>query len=114
MSFIKQQEALKYVKCFRQCEKINLKDEMYPAVDDRGIYLLQRMLEFNPEKRISAEEAIQDSYFDEIRLEDQEQFDPCEIDLTFIDKEGDLSQDELKDLIMTKINQMSQNSQEDI
>ena len=68
------------------------------------------MLEFNPEKRISAEEAIQDSYFDEIRLEDQEQFDPCEIDLTFIDKEGDLSQDELKDLIMTKINQMSQNS----
>jgi serine/threonine protein kinase len=45
---------------------------MYPAVDDRGIKLLERMLEFNPDKRISAEEAIQDSYFDEIRLEDQE------------------------------------------
>ncbi len=43
---------------------------MYPAVDDRGIELLQKMLEFNPERRISAEEALKDSYFDEIRLEE--------------------------------------------
>ena len=70
MSFINQPEAKKYVKCFRQCDRINLKEEMYPAVDDRGIELLQKMLEFNPERRISAEEALKDSYFDEIRLEE--------------------------------------------
>ena len=66
---------------------------MYPAVEDRGIELLNKMLEFNPDKRISAEEALSDPYFDEIRLEEQEEFDPCEIDLTFIDKfhEGELS-----------------------
>ena len=86
MSFINLPEAKKYVKCFKECERMNLKEEMYPAVDDRGIELLNRMLEFNPEKRISAEEALKDSYFDEIRLEEQEEFETCEIDLTFIDK----------------------------
>jgi len=27
---------------------------MYPAVDERGLRLLERMLDFNPDKRISA------------------------------------------------------------
>ena len=89
---------------------------MYPAVDDRGIDLLYKMLEFNPDKRISAEEALQDSYFDDIRLEEQEQFEACEIDLTFIDKfqEGELSIEELKEIIMTKINESSANNEQDI
>ena len=59
---------------------------MYPAVDPGGIELLTKMLEFNPNKRISAEEALQDEYFDDVRLEEQEEFSPIEIDLTFIDK----------------------------
>ena len=45
---------------------------MYPGTDNRGNQLLIKMLEFDPRKRISAEEAIKDSYFDEIRLPDQE------------------------------------------
>lgn len=43
---------------------------MYPAVDKRGIELLNSMLEFNPNKRISAEDALKDEYFDEIRMEE--------------------------------------------
>jgi serine/threonine protein kinase len=42
---------------------------MYPASDKRGIRLLEKMLKFNPTKRVSAEEALKDEYFDEIRLE---------------------------------------------
>ena len=42
--------------------------EKYPGTDPRGIELLYRMLEFNPNKRISAAEALLNSYFDEIRL----------------------------------------------
>ena len=43
------------------------------------------MLEFNPEKRISAEDAIKNPYFDDIRIEEQEVFDKeveaeCNID----------------------------------
>jgi serine/threonine protein kinase len=43
------------------------------------------MLKFNPHERISAEEALKDPYFDDIRLEDQEEFETCDIDLSFIE-----------------------------
>lgn len=44
------------------------------------------MLEFNPNKRITAKEAIKDPYFDEVRIPEQEEFEICNIDLDF-DKE---------------------------
>jgi mitogen-activated protein kinase 1/3 len=65
--FIKDEKAMKYLKSFPQKEKYDLFDK-YPGTDERGIKLLYRMLEFNPSKRISAEEALKDSYFDEIRI----------------------------------------------
>jgi serine/threonine protein kinase len=58
---------LKYLNSFPQKEKIDLYDK-YPGTDENGIKLLYKMLEFNPYKRISAEEALKDSYFDEIRI----------------------------------------------
>lgn len=66
---------------------------MFPAVEERGIRLLECMIEFSPNTRISAEDAIKDEYFDDIRLEEQEEFEPFEIDLSFIDKyqEGQLT-----------------------
>ena len=59
---------------------------MYPACEKRAIELLYQMIEFDPEKRISCEQALKDEYFDDIREESQEKFDPIEIDLNFIDK----------------------------
>ena len=41
---------------------------MYPATDDKGLNLLEKMLQFNPRKRIGAKEALQDEYFDDIRI----------------------------------------------
>jgi len=52
------------------------------------------MLEFNPSKRISAEQAVLNPYFDEVRLPEQETFDVLPIDLTFDDEE--LSVDDVK------------------
>ena len=52
------------------------------------------MLEFNPSKRIPAEIALKDSYFDDVRLPEQENFQPNEIDLKFDDDE--LSQEEVR------------------
>ena len=70
LSFIKDDTAIKYLKCFKPCPRQNLGELMYPAVDKKGIDLLSMMLEFNPNKRISAEEALKNDYFDEVRLED--------------------------------------------
>jgi len=45
-----------------------------------------KMIAFDPNQRISAEDALKDPYFDDIRLEDQEENSLIEIDLSFIDK----------------------------
>ena len=56
-------------------------EEKYPGTKSEGLCILSRMLEFNPEKRISAEEALKDSYFDEVRIKAQEEFEVCDINL---------------------------------
>jgi mitogen-activated protein kinase 1/3 len=42
--------------------------EKYPGTDDAGLKLLEQMLIFNPKLRITAEDALKDPYFDEIRI----------------------------------------------
>ena len=63
------------------------------------------MLIFNPEQRISSYEALKDSYFDEVRIEEQEEEIGNLIDLSFIDKyqEGELKMGELKIMIESTI-----------
>jgi hypothetical protein len=65
------------------------------------------MLEFSPIKRISAEDALKDPYFDEIRLPEQEEFNEseaaeCDIDLQFEDDQ-EVSMDVLRQLILEEI-----------
>jgi serine/threonine protein kinase len=59
--------VIKYIKSFPFRDKLDLKDK-YPGTDERGIELLSKMLEFNPNKRISAEEILSDRYFDDVRI----------------------------------------------
>ena len=115
MDFIKDDKAKKYIKCFKPCEKMDL-HLMYPAVDKSATDLMHKMLTFNPNNRISAEEALRDSYFDDIRLEEQEEFDPLTIDLSFIDKyhEGMLDPEDLKQMILDHIYDLSKNYDTDI
>lgn len=40
---------------------------IYPAIDDLAVDLIHSLLKFNPEERISASEAIQHPFFDEIK-----------------------------------------------
>jgi hypothetical protein len=65
------------------------------------------MLEFNPEKRISAEEAIADSYFDDVRIKELEEFEICDINLQF--DHLDLSPEEIKEWIVKEINSCATN-----
>jgi serine/threonine protein kinase len=75
-----------------------------------------KMIAFDPNQRISAEDALKDPYFDDIRLEDQEENAQIEIDLSFIDKyhEGQLSPDEMKALILKYISDLSKDVKGDI
>ena len=78
-------KALEYVKSFKAQSPIDLEDK-YPATDPRGLEILRKMLEFSPIKRLTAEQALRDPYFDDIRIPEQELFDEkdaaqCDIDL---------------------------------
>ena len=57
LSFIQNEAAKKYLSFFKPTPKIDF-SEKYPAVEDKGLQLLEKMLMFDPQKRISAEEAI--------------------------------------------------------
>ena len=65
--FLQNEDSVKKVRNLPKKEGLNL-NEFYPGTDARGIELLKKMLTFNPNKRITAEEALADSYFDDIRL----------------------------------------------
>ena len=65
--FLQNEDSVKKVRNLPKKEGLNLK-EFYPGTDERGIELLKKMLTFNPNKRITAEEALADPYFDDIRL----------------------------------------------
>ena len=69
--FLQNEDSVKKVRNLPKKEGLNLK-EFYPGTDERGIELLKKMLTFNPNKRITAEEALADPYFDDIRLPEQE------------------------------------------
>ena len=107
IDWINEEESKKYVKSFASRPKINLQD-LYPGTESRGIELLHKMLEFNPNKRISAEDAIADPYFDDIRLPEQEVFETPKINLP-VDDEGkeDLPMDELRKLIIEEMKALS-------
>ena len=67
---------------------------------------MKKMLRLNPNERITAEDAINDSYFDDIRLPEQEEVNdktPIKLEFDEADKEN-LSIEELKKLIITDIN----------
>ena len=93
LDFIKQENAIKYIKSFPPRSKLDLQ-EKYPGTDTLGLELLNQMLEFNPNKRTSAAEALLNPYFDEVRIPEQETFEPLAVDLTFDDEE--LSVDDVK------------------
>ena len=66
------------------------------------------MIAFNPNKRPSAQEALLDPYFDDVRLPNQEIVETPQIKLP-VDDEGqnDLSMEDLKRIIFYEINKLS-------
>lgn len=99
-SFITSEGTMKFLTTFPEMKAVDLKSK-YPATEERGIYLLRQMLEFNPAKRITAEAALKDPYFDDVRLEEQEDMESPEFALDFDD--NDLTEDELRTLLLDEM-----------
>jgi serine/threonine protein kinase len=82
--------------------------EKYPGTSEEGLRVLSEMLQFNPQKRLTAEQALKDPYFDDIRIPEQEVFEEekaavCDVDLK-IEEDRELTMEELRQLIIEEIN----------
>lgn len=71
LSFITDENAVKYLLSFRQQEGKSFK-EVFPNISDESLNLLDKMLKFNPLKRCTMSEILEDPLFDELRNKDWE------------------------------------------
>jgi len=86
---------------FGKIPKMPWKD-ILPTANDDALDLLEKMLKFDPDKRITVDEALNHKYFDDIPKEHDEKTEPVsKFDFEFEDL--DLNINELRDLILHEI-----------
>lgn len=76
--------------------------QLFPKVNSDALDLLDRMLKFEPDKRITVDEALKHVYFKDMPYEEEEKGDiVCKFDFEFDDM--DLNTQELRDHILYEI-----------
>lgn len=63
LEFINNETSLNYIKKLPKTGKKMKWEEKIPGINHLAVDLLNKLLSFNPNKRISVEEAIQHPYF---------------------------------------------------
>lgn len=77
-------------------------EKIFPNASSTAVDLLDKMLQFEPDKRITIEEAIKHDYFKDLSLVEQEKPEPVsKFDFEFEDQDLDVSQ--LRKLILDEI-----------
>jgi len=71
MLFITNNKALEYIKGMESKKKVPLK-HLYPNANPIALDLMEKMLAFNPNKRITVEEALDHEYFKSLRIKETE------------------------------------------
>jgi len=66
VTFLFHFQAKEYIRSLKKYEGTSF-SSIYPAADPAALDLLGRMLHFNPEKRCSAKEALEHTFFESIR-----------------------------------------------
>lgn len=74
--FITNDGALKYIRSLPKRSKQNWK-VLFPSTSSEGLDLLERMLTFNPNKRITAADCLRHPYFED--YDELEESDSCEV-----------------------------------
>eukprot|EP00850_Spirogloea_muscicola_P019508 SM000192S04903 [mRNA] locus=s192:162255:164345:+ [translate_table: standard] len=96
MTFVKNENARRYVKSLPFCRKVNLRDK-FPNMGAPALDLMQRMLVFNPYKRITVEEALNHPYL--ASLHDLNDEPSCKQPFFFDFDRGILTEDDIRELI---------------
>jgi mitogen-activated protein kinase 1/3 len=106
-AFVKDENAILYLKSLKKRSKKNLKTK-FVGSSDEALDLLSQMLEFNPFKRISVENALEHIFFEDIRSKDKEQEANFRLEFDF-DKDEDLTNEKLREYFIIVINSYKEN-----
>ena len=91
----------KSAEFFRRC-KINLKTK-FPGSSDESLSLLDKMLQFNPNKRITVNQSLADHFFVDIRDTKKEVEADFNLEFEF-EKDEHLTMEKLRTLFIQVIN----------
>lgn len=101
---IKSRRAREYIRSLPFKKKVPFK-QMYKTTSEQALDLLEKLLAFNPVKRITVDEALQHPYLEPYHdPEDEPTADPIPDEFFDFDKNKEtLSKEELKTLIFQEI-----------
>jgi len=78
--FITNEKALSYIKSLEKKPKVAF-GQLYSQASGHAVELMERMLQFNPKKRITVNEALAHPYFE--KLHDQDTEPECKMPFDF-------------------------------
>lgn len=107
--FISNDKALEYIKSLKKKEKVPFK-EVYPKATPLALDLMEKMLTFNPKKRITIEEALKHPYLAALHNEASEPV--CEKPFDFTFENVDMTKKVLQDLMWEEIYKFRPNMKE--
>eukprot|EP00003_Mantamonas_plastica_P033559 TRINITY_DN968_c0_g1_i2.p2 TRINITY_DN968_c0_g1~~TRINITY_DN968_c0_g1_i2.p2 ORF type:complete len:204 (+),score=79.42 TRINITY_DN968_c0_g1_i2:707-1318(+) len=97
---ITNEKARRYMRSLPNKEGVSF-EELYPNGSDNAIDLLYKMLTFNPEKRITVEEALAHPYLASLHDEDDEP--ECQVVFDFSWEKGELTKEIMRDLLFSEM-----------
>ena len=102
LAFVDSEKAKGYLKAMPPCQRIVL-GKYFPHANPLALDLIDRMLQFNPHKRISVEQALEHPYFS--GLHDPNDEPMCPGQFYFPLEEGHLTGEQIKYLVFEDIKQ---------
>jgi mitogen-activated protein kinase 1/3 len=101
MEFVTDPNGILYLKSLKRRSKRNIKVK-FPGSTDDALELLGNMLEFNPTKRVTVNQALDHSFFKEIRAVEKEQEADFNLEFEF-EKDDNLTMEKLRSLFTAVI-----------
>lgn len=98
MGFISDPNGILYLKSLKQRPKLNLKKK-FPGSNEAALDLLEKMIIFNPNKRITVQQALEHPFFKDVR--DKEKEIEADFNLEFeFEKDENLTMEKLRELFL--------------
>jgi mitogen-activated protein kinase 1/3 len=112
LDFITDENGILYLKSLKYRNKKSLKTK-FPGASDDALDLLDKMLMFNPKRRLTVDEALNHDFFEEIRNTGKEI--EAEFNLNFeYENDDNLTMDKLRDLFVNVINSYKTSTDDDM